>query len=146
MADTTIDGLPAAAALTGAEELPVWQSAATKKTTIAAIAALSGPTKATIYTKQTVGFQITADMVGTIVPYDSASAGNAALPAALGVGFQIGLLQRGAGQLTVVPGSGVTVMNPYGYTKTVSQSAVIWLTCTDSAAGADFYKLGGEGA
>jgi hypothetical protein len=41
MSNSTIDGLPAGTALTGTEEIPVWQSVSTKKITAAAIAALN---------------------------------------------------------------------------------------------------------
>lgn len=68
---------------------------------------------------------------GTVVELTSASAVTVTVPPNASIAFPtgslVGLLQYGAGQVTVAPGSGVTLRSPGGKLKSAAQYSAIWL-------------------
>lgn len=77
---------------------------------------------------------------GKLVTLNNASGIAVTVPSGLGVGFNVTLLQLGAGQVTVGAGSGVTIANRYGHTKTSGNKAVASLI----AYAADTFVLSGD--
>lgn len=78
---------------------------------------------------------------GLILYFDSGSAIAVTVPAGLGVGFECGIIQGGAGQVTPTA-SGVTIHNRQSFTKTAGQYAMVSLV----APLADTFILAGDGA
>jgi hypothetical protein len=76
---------------------------------------------------------------GGIVTISNAADINLTVPAGLGAGYSVAVVQKGAGRITVVP-SGTTVNNRQGHTKSAGQHAVITLF---SDVANNFY-LGGD--
>jgi hypothetical protein len=68
---------------------------------------------------------------GTVIELSNASAVTVTVPPNSSVAFPtgtlIGLLQYGAGQVTVAPGSGVTLRSPGAQLKSAQQYSTIWL-------------------
>lgn len=69
---------------------------------------------------QTSSYTLQPSDNGKIIEMNSASAILLTVPSGLPIGFQCSITQLGAGQVTFV-GSGVTLRNAYGYTKTALQ-------------------------
>jgi hypothetical protein len=95
-----------------------------------------------INTQSGTTYVLQASDNGKIVDCTSASAVTITVPSGLDVGFDCGVLQRGAGQVTIVPGDGVTLNNRQGFTKTAGQYALVALVSPE----ADIFVLVGDGA
>jgi len=93
-------------------------------------------------TSQAAAYTLAAADNGTVVTSESASAVNWTLPPSMPVGFNVVVIQNGAGQVTFVPGAGVTLSNRGGKTKTAGQFAEVALLVTAT----NVYKLAGDAA
>jgi hypothetical protein len=76
---------------------------------------------------------------GKILVFTSASAIALTVPAGISAGFQCGIVQRGAGQITVGTSGGATVTSYGSLVKTAGQGATASLTLV----AADDFVLGG---
>jgi hypothetical protein len=76
---------------------------------------------------------------GKVLTFNNASAITLTVPASLPVGFNVSVVQKGAGQVTFVA-SGVTIINRQAFTKTAGQYAVASLM----ALSANFFVSGGD--
>lgn len=122
MADKKISALTAASALTGVEELPVVQSAETKKATVTQI--LTGQ----IITESGTTRTLSATDNGKIIYCTSGSAVTITCASGLGAGFNCTIIQGGAGKVTVAAG-GQTLVSYSSLFSTMGQYAVISLVC-----------------
>jgi hypothetical protein len=77
---------------------------------------------------------------GKIVTLSNAASITVTAPASLGAGFNCILIQLGAGQVTVAPGSGATVTNRQSLLKLAGSGAVGTLI----ASAASTYDVAGE--
>ncbi|MHA8105672.1 hypothetical protein [Aquirufa sp. 5-AUSEE-100C1] len=80
-----------------------------------------------VINEQTSNYTLTNIDNGEIVIINSSSATTITVPS-LSVGFNCLIVQRGTGQITVT-GSGVTINNRYGFTKTAGQHSIMTLVC-----------------
>jgi hypothetical protein len=80
-----------------------------------------------VINEQTSNYTLTNSDNGEIVIINSSSATTITVPS-LSVGFNCLIVQRGTGQITVT-GSGVTINNRYGFTKTAGQHSIMTLVC-----------------
>lgn len=82
---------------------------------------------------------------GKMIRATGAGAVNYTLPNNLPKGFNVAVLQRGAGQVTFVPGAGSTLLSAQGHTKTASQYAVVSLIVNANVGGVSAeYILAGD--
>jgi hypothetical protein len=119
MANFRIDDLPAASALTGAELVEVEQDDTglkNRKATVQDIADLAAAGTTVEPNVQTASYTLVADDAGKAVEMDVAGANDLTVPPDSSVAFPVGTIvevcQVGAGQTTVVAGSGVTIRSP----------------------------------
>jgi len=91
-------------------------------------------------TSQAAAYTFVAADNGTVVVSSSASAVNWTLPPNMPVGFNVVVVQNGAGQVTFAPGAGVTLNGRSGVTKTAGQYAEVGLLVT----AANVYRLAGD--
>lgn len=114
MADTKISDLTAAGALTGAEQIPLVQSGATVRTTVAAITLTAVRT-----VSGTADTLVLADHT-KVVRTTGSSAVAVTIPTNTSVAFAVGsvvtLRQAGSGALTLTAAGGVTLNVPTGHT------------------------------
>ena len=122
MPDKKISALTAASALAGTEVLPVVQSSETKKATITQI--LTGQ----LITEATTTRTLSATDNGKIIYCTSGSAVTINCAAGLGVGFNVTIIQGGAGKVTVAANS-QTLVSYSSLFSTMGQYAVISLVC-----------------
>ena len=122
MPDTKISALTAASTLAGTEVLPVVQSAETKKVTVTQI--LTGQ----LITEATTTRTMSATDNGKIIYCTSGSATTINCAASLGVGFNVTIIQGGAGKVTVAANS-QTLVSYSSLFSTMGQYAVISLVC-----------------
>jgi hypothetical protein len=121
MADQKISQLTAVTTpLALTEELPAVQSATTKKVTVQQM--LTG----VIVTDATTSRTLSATDNGKIIYCTSASAVTITCAASLGVGFNVTIIQGGAGKVTVAAG-GQTLVSYSSLFSTMGQYAVISL-------------------
>ena len=80
-----------------------------------------------VINEQTSNYTLTNTDNGEIVIINSSNATTITVPS-LSVGFNCLIVQRGTGQITV-SGSGVTINNRYGFTKTAGQHSIMTLVC-----------------
>ena len=123
MADLKISQLPAVTmplALT--EELPTVQSSTTRKVTASQL--LTG----VIVTEATTSRTLGAGDNGKIIYCTSGSATTITCAAGLGAGFNVTIIQGGAGKVTVAAG-GQTLVSYSSLFSTMGQYAVISLIC-----------------
>ncbi len=80
-----------------------------------------------VINEQTSNYTLTNSDNGEIIIINSSSATTITVPS-LSVGFNCLIVQRGTGQITVT-GSGVTINNRYGFTKTAGQHSIMTLVC-----------------
>jgi hypothetical protein len=121
MADVKISGLPAVSTpLALTEELPAVQSSTTKKVTVQQM--LTG----VIVTEATTARTISATDNGKIIYCTSGSATTITCAAGLGAGFNVTIIQGGAGKVTVAAG-GQTLISYSSLFSTMGQYAVISL-------------------
>ena len=78
----------------------------------------------TVVTSKTAGFTLAAADNGTIINMNSSTAVTITIPTGLPDGFNCMVFQSGAGQITF-SGSGITLINRSGYTKSIGQNALI---------------------
>ena len=123
MADVKISGLPAVSTpLALTEELPAVQSSTTKKVTVQQM--LTG----VIITEATTTRTLGATDNGKIIYCTSGSATTITCAAGLGAGFNVTIIQGGAGKVTVAAG-GQTLVSYSSLFSTMGQYAVISLVC-----------------
>lgn len=122
MPDTKISALTAASTLAGTEVLPVVQSAETKKVTVTQI--LTGQ----LVTESGTTRTLSATDNGKIIYCTSGSAVTINCAAGLGVGFNVTIIQGGAGKVTVAANS-QTLVSYSSLFSTMGQYAVISLVC-----------------
>lgn len=123
MADLKISQLPAVTTpLALTEELPAVQSSATKKVTVSQM--LTG----VIVTEATTSRTLGATDNGKIIYCTSGSATTITCAAGLGAGFNVTIIQGGAGTVTVAAG-GQTLVSYSSLFSTMGQYAVISLIC-----------------
>ena len=104
----TIEQLPLAGPLTGAEKIPVFQDGETKQTTGQAIAGLLSPRGARFTTGD---YELQAlDNLASTVSQDTGPV-NLFIPAGLPAGFRVRSYQGDAGQVSYVPAPGVTILD-----------------------------------
>lgn len=91
-------------------------------------------------TSSTDSYTLLPQDSGKFLNVDSGSAVNVTVPAGLPAGFTISVCQLGSGSVSFVTGSGVTINNRQGHTKTAGQFAVASIVGT----AADVYVLVGD--
>jgi hypothetical protein len=123
MADLKISQLPAVTTpLALTEELPTVQSSTTRKVTASQL--LTG----VIVTEATTSRTLGAGDNGKIIYCTSGSATTITCAAGLGAGFNVTIIQGGAGKVTVAAG-GQTLVSYSSLFSTMGQYAVISLIC-----------------
>lgn len=123
MADLKISQLTAVTTpLALTEELPAVQSATTKKVTVQQM--LTG----VIVTEATTTRTLSATDNGKVIYCTSGSATTITCAAGLGAGFNVTIIQGGAGKVTVAAG-GQTLVSYSSLLSTMGQYAVISLIC-----------------
>lgn len=123
MADLKISQLPAVTTpLALTEELPAVQSSATKKVTVQQM--LTG----VIVTEATTTRTLSATDNGKVIYCTSGSATTINCAADLGAGFNVTIIQGGAGKVTVAA-NGQTLVSYSSLFSTMGQYAVISLIC-----------------
>jgi hypothetical protein len=121
MADAKISQLPAVSTpLALTEELPAVQSSTTKKVTVQQM--LTG----VIVTESTTARTLSATDNGKIIYCTNGSATTITCAAGLGAGFNVTIIQGGAGKVTVAAG-GQTLVSYSSLFSTMGQYAVISL-------------------
>lgn len=120
MADVKISALPAVTVLDGTEPLPLVQSGVTKKATVSQV--LTGQLITETGTTRT----LSATDNGKIIYCTSGSAVTINCAADLGVGFNVTIIQGGAGKVTVAA-NGQTLVSYSSLFSTMGQYAVISL-------------------
>ncbi len=93
-----------------------------------------------VVTSQTASYTFVVADNGTVVTSESAVAVNWTLPLNMPVGFNVIVIQNGVGQVTFVPGAGVTLNKRARMGKTAAQFAEVALLVTAS----NVYKLAGD--
>ncbi len=83
---------------------------------------------------------ISASHRGRLLSTTSTGAVTVTLPASLGAGFPVTVVQKGAGQITFAAGSGTTLNNRQSQTKAAGQYAI----CTIVSDAADSWILAGD--
>lgn len=120
MADKTISALTAVTSLDGTEPLPVVQSSTTKKATVSQV--LTGQLVTEAGTSRT----LTAADNAKIIYCTSSSAVTITCATGLDVGFNVTIIQGGAGKVTVAAGA-ATLVSYSSLFSTMGQYAVISL-------------------
>ena len=136
MADVKISALPASTTpLTGAEVLPIVQSGVTKQVSVTNLT--SGKTVAAtgyqlesggIITESGTTRTLSATDNGKVIYCTSGSAVTINCAAGLGAGFNVTIIQGGAGKVTVAA-NGQTLVSYSSLFSTMGQYAVISLVC-----------------
>lgn len=127
MADVKISGLPAATTpLGGTEPVPLVQSGVTKKATVNDL--MQAQFAANIVTEATTARTLSASDMQKIIYCTSGSATTITCAAGLGAGFNVTIIQGGAGKVTVAAG-GQTLVSYSSLFSTMGQYAVISLVC-----------------
>jgi hypothetical protein len=90
----------------------------------------------------TANYTLVVDDSSQVLRVSSATAVTITLPVDLPVGFQVAVIQAGAGQITFAPASGVTIYSRGGYTKTAGQHAIVSLLVTTAGG----YNFSGDAA
>jgi hypothetical protein len=125
MADLKISQLTSATTpLAGTEQVPLVQSNATKKTTVNDL--MQAQFAANIITEATTARTLSAGDMQKIIYCTSGSATTITCAAGLGAGFNVTIIQGGAGKVTVAAG-GQTLVSYSSLFSTMGQYAVISL-------------------
>lgn len=125
MADLKISQLTTATTpLTGAEQVPLVQSSATKKTTVNDL--MQAQFAANIITETTTARTLSASDMQKIIYCTNSSAVTITCAAGLGAGFNVTIIQGGTGKVTVAAG-GQTLVSYSSLFSTMGQYAVISL-------------------
>lgn len=77
----------------------------------------------TVKTQSGTAYTLSAVDNGRVLDFTSSTAVSLTVPSTLPVGFQVSITQAGAGQVTFVAGTGMTINNRYSATKTSGQWA-----------------------
>lgn len=120
MADSKISALPSATALDGTEPLPLVQSGTTKKATVSQV--LTGQ----LVTESGTTRTLSATDNGKIINCTNGSAVTITCATGLGAGFNVTIIQGGAGKVTVAAGA-ATLVSYSSLFSTMGQYAVISL-------------------
>ena len=154
MPEVKISELDVAAALAGDEIVPVVQSGATVRTTISDLLdsgafqpagdyALAADLSVIDANVQTASYTLALSDAGKAVEMNVAGANNLTVPPNSSVAFPVGTVvevcQVGAGQTTIVAGSGVTIHTP----ETLVLSGQ-WSTVSLRKRGTDLWVLAGD--
>jgi hypothetical protein len=93
----------------------------------------------------TTGRDLLTSDNGTILEVTASTAVNINLPNNLSVGFNIIVVQKGAGQITFVTNSGAVLRHPDNHTKTAKQysSATLYVTSNTTGTNAEYILSGG---
>lgn len=127
MADVKISGLPAATTpLGGTEPVPLVQSGVTKKATVNDL--MQAQFAANVVTESGTTRTLSAADMQKIIYCTSGSATTITCAAGLGAGFNVTIIQGGAGKVTVAAG-GQTLVSYSSLFSTMGQYAVISLVC-----------------
>jgi hypothetical protein len=127
MADVKISGLPAATTpLAGSEPVPLVQGGVTKKATVDNL--MQAQFAANVVTEAGVSRTLSASDMQKIIYCTSGSAVTITCAAGLGAGFNVTIIQGGAGKVTVAAG-GQTLVSYSSLFSTMGQYAVISLVC-----------------
>ena len=127
MADLKISQLPAVTTpLAGTEVLPIVQSSTTKKVTVTDM--ILAQFAANIVTESGTSRTLSASDNQKVIYCTSGSAVTITCAADLGVGFNVTIIQGGAGKVTVAAG-GQTLVSYSSLFSTMGQYAVISLIC-----------------
>ena len=125
MADLKISQLTSATTpLAGTEQVPLVQSSATRKTTVNDL--MQAQFAANIITETTTARTLTAGDMQKIIYCTNGSAVTITCAAGLGAGFNVTIIQGGAGKVTVAAG-GQTLVSYSSLFSTMGQYAVISL-------------------
>jgi len=125
MADTKISALPAATIpLAGTEPLPLVQSGVTKKVTVDEL--MQAQFAANIVTEAGTTRTLSASDMQKIIYCTSGSAVTITCATGLGAGFNVTIIQGGAGKVTVAAGA-ATLVSYSSLFSTMGQYAVISL-------------------
>ena len=125
MADVKISALPAATTpLAGTEPVPLVQSGITKKATVNDL--MQAQFAANVVTESGTTRTLSASDMQKIIYCTSGSAVTINCAAGLGAGFNVTIIQGGAGKVTVVPNS-QTLVSYSSLFSTMGQYAVISL-------------------
>lgn len=127
MADLKISALPAATTpLAGTEPVPLVQSGATKKATVNDL--MQAQFAANIVTESGTTRTLSSADMQKIIYCTSGSAVTINCAAGLGAGFNVTIIQGGAGKVTVAA-NGQTLVSYSSLFSTMGQYAVISLVC-----------------
>ena len=127
MADVKISALPAATTpLAGTEPVPLVQSGATKKATVNDL--MQAQFAANIVTESGTTRTLSSADMQKIIYCTSGSAVTINCAAGLGAGFNVTIIQGGAGKVTVAA-NGQTLVSYSSLFSTMGQYAVISLVC-----------------
>ena len=127
MADVKISGLPAATTpLGGTEPVPLVQAGVTRKATVNDL--MQAQFAANIVTESGTTRTLSASDMQKIIYCTSGSAVTITCAAGLGAGFNVTIIQGGAGKVTVAAG-GQTLVSYSSLFSTMGQYAVISLVC-----------------
>jgi hypothetical protein len=125
MADLKISQLTSATTpLAGTEQVPLVQSSTTKKTTVNDL--MQAQFAANIVTETTTSRTLSASDMQKIIYCTSASATTITCATGLGAGFNVTIIQGGAGKVTVAAGA-ATLVSYSSLFSTMGQYAVISL-------------------
>lgn len=92
-------------------------------------------------------YQLQPADIASIICFEAAVAISVSLPNNLPVGFNVGIIQDGAGQITYNAESGATLQNRQTHTKTAGQRATVSLVVVKNAGGTSaIYNLAGDTA
>ena len=127
--------------LSGLEVVPLGSGPNAAQTTTGGIATLAGKQAANVIQDDSTARVLSADDSGAFLYFTNAGAITLTVPAGLGKGFEVGIVQGGAGQVTPTS-DGTTINNRQSFTKTAGQWAFIALL----AVSADTFVLTGDGA
>lgn len=94
------------------------------------------PLGATAVIDKAAGWTADLNQPGVVFNSTSGSAQNVTLPANAPVGFNLLVVQLGAGQVTFVPASGAFIRHPLAATKIAAQYGIASLTVVRNTGGA----------
>ena len=101
---------------------------------------------APVTTQAGTTYTLVASDSGSTIRFTNGSAITVTLPNSLPAGFNVWILQEGAGQVTFTAAGGATLLNRQSYTKTGGQYAMISLIVKDNAGSAANFVLAGDTA
>jgi hypothetical protein len=116
-------------------------------TSIGSIGIFSSQIQPTFDDEIGTSFNFVYNNWGAVITLTNAAAITATLPNNLPKGWNVLVYQGGAGQVTLVPSSGVTLRNRQNQFKTAGQYAVVSILCVSNTTGTNaVYVVGGDTA